>query len=74
MWLAARRWRAARKPATGPGTDVDYIAVLVGCVACIGAKFSRLDCENIVSRQWPPDPLQLELTDGLDLHGVPHCD
>jgi len=25
---------------------------------------------HIVRRQWPPDPLQLELTHRLDLHGV----
>src|ERR1700735_2230432 len=25
---------------------------------------------HIVRRQWPPDPLQLELADWLDLHGV----
>ena len=25
---------------------------------------------HIVRRQWPPDPLQLELAHGLDLHGV----
>jgi hypothetical protein len=26
--------------------------------------------QHIVGRQWPPDPLQLELTHWLDLHGV----
>jgi hypothetical protein len=26
--------------------------------------------EHVVRRQWPPDPLQLEFTDRLDLHGV----
>jgi hypothetical protein len=26
--------------------------------------------DHIISRQRPPDPLQLELTHGLDVHGV----
>ena len=26
--------------------------------------------DHIICRQWPPDPLQLELTDWLDLHGI----
>jgi hypothetical protein len=29
-----------------------------------------LDGDHIVSRQRPPDPLQIELADRLDLHGV----
>src|SRR5580704_13595412 len=31
---------------------------------------SRSSTKHIISRKWPPDPLQLELTDRLDLHGV----
>jgi hypothetical protein len=30
----------------------------------------RHSSKYIVRRQWPPDPLQLELTDRLDLNGV----
>ena len=29
-----------------------------------------MGADHIVRRQRPPDPLQLELTDRLDLHGV----
>ena len=40
----------------------------VGCV--VSALGLRHGCKHIVSRQRSPDPLQLELTDGLDLHGI----
>src|SRR5262249_48638162 len=39
--------------------------------ACLNSLSGRLPgCDHIVRRYRPPDPLQLELTDWLDLHGV----
>jgi hypothetical protein len=32
--------------------------------------FTRQGAKHVVGRQRPPDPLQLELTDRLDLHGI----
>jgi hypothetical protein len=34
------------------------------------ADLTANGANHIVRRQWPPDPLQLELAHGLDLHGV----
>ena len=39
-------------------------------VALASPQALRHGSNHIVRRQRPPDPLQLELTDWLDLHGV----
>ena len=40
-------------------------------IACWSVQIAfLLGADHIVSRQGPPDPLQLELTHWLDLHGV----
>jgi hypothetical protein len=36
----------------------------------LSASSSHVGSNYIISRQWPPDPLQLELTHRLDLHGI----
>jgi hypothetical protein len=42
----------------------------VGRNAVVYRERLKPEQENIVRRQRPPDPLQLELADRLDLHGV----
>jgi hypothetical protein len=60
-----------------PGTR--YYEEVQGCacqhlITCVGLWLWSSSCGNgadhIVRRQGPPDPLQFELTHGLDLHGV----
>ena len=50
-----------RYPGATPG--------VMGLLA-IGLKFSRHGSNHFVRRQRPPDPLQLELAHGLDLHCI----
>ena len=42
----------------------------LGHVACSGVALLLHGSDHIVRRQRPPDPLQLELADWLDLHSV----
>ena len=49
---------------------VARLVALVFRVAIVRLSIRRYSADHIVRRQRPPDPLQLELTDGLDLHGI----
>ena len=44
--------------------------VPIGAIHSGNSYSFRYSGNHIIRRQGPPDPLQLELTDWLDLHGI----
>jgi hypothetical protein len=44
----------------------EYIVAPVGLMTVVASQV----CADIAPTTWSPDPLQLELTDGLDLNGI----
>ena len=67
-------WRARIKVkpclSSPSGQQIFYRRVPSDVAQLRASGVGRLGSDNIVRRQRPPDPLQLELTHRLDLHGI----
>ena len=66
--IAAKRLKASLANGKSMPWSGEY--PILGCAGRPASSLYGCGSDHIVSRQWPPDPLQLELTDGLNLYGV----
>jgi hypothetical protein len=75
FWAGVEVRRMRAKAADIPTSDIGWRAMLgsvvpLGDTVVVFRLVLSLGSDHIVRRQRTPDPLQRELTDRLDLHGV----